>query len=123
MHISKYRNSKWLKKEDVAQLDEEKRIVTVEAIVEEQVGDDIKPVVYFKGIGKGWAINMTGLEALSEISGSQDTEDFIGVRVEIYVDPDVRYAGKRVGGIKLRPAPLGKAAQGREAEFDDSIPY
>lgn len=123
MHISKYRNSKWLKKEDVAQLDEEERIVTVEAIVEEQVGDDIKPVVYFKGIDKGWAINMTGLEALAEMAESQDTDDFIGLRVEIYVDPDVRYAGKRVGGIKIRVAPLRKPPKGPGDDFDDPIPY
>lgn len=123
MQISKYRNSKWLKKEDVAQLDEQERIVTVEAIVEEQVGDDIKPVVYFKGIDKGWAINMTGLEALSEMTESQDTDDFVGIRVEIYVDPDVRYAGKRVGGIKIRVAPLRKPPKGPGDDFDDSIPY
>jgi len=123
MQISKYRNSKWLKKEDVAQLDEEQRIVTVEVVVEEQVGDDIKPVVYFKGIDKGWAINMTGLEALAEMAESQDTEDFIGVRVEIYVDPDVRYAGKRVGGIKIRVVPLRKSPKEPGDDFDDSIPF
>jgi hypothetical protein len=123
MKISKYRKSKWLKKEDVAELDEGRGLTIVDKILEEQVGDEIKPVIYFKGIDKGWAANMTGLDALAEMSGSQDTEDFVGVRVEIYVDPDVRYAGKRVGGIKLRPAPLNKAPQGRDAEFDDSIPY
>ena len=123
MQISKYRKSKWLKKEDIAQLDEDQRRTTVEAIVEEQVGDGSKPVAYFKGIDKGWAINMTGLEALSEIAGSEDTEDFIGAYVELYVDPDVRYSGKRVGGIKLKPAPLNQAPHGRDAEFDDAIPF
>ena len=100
MQISKYRKSKWLKKEDVAEFDEGQQLTTVEAVLEEQVGDDIKPVIYFKGVEKGWAANMTGLEALAEMSGSGDTEDFIGIRVEIYVDPDVRYAGKRVGGSR-----------------------
>lgn len=123
MQIGKYRKSKWLKKEDVAELDEGQRLTTVEAILEEQVGDDIKPVIYFKGIEKAWAANMTGLEALAEMSGSQDTEDFVGIRIEIYVDPDVRYGGKRVGGIKLRPAPLNKGPQGSDAKFDDSVPF
>lgn len=123
MQIGKYRKSKWLKKEDVAGFDEEQRLTTIEAVLEEQVGDDIKPVIYFKGIEKGWVANMTGLEVLAEMSGSQDTEDFIGLRIEIYVDPDVRYGGKRVGGIKLRPAPLKRAPKGSDIEFDDSIPY
>ena len=123
MQISKYRKSKWLKKEDVMELSAEQQIATVQAVVEEQVGDDVKPVVYFKGIEKGWAANMTGLEALAEMAESQDTEDFIDVRVQIYVDPDVRYAGKRVGGIKIRPAPLSKGPKGPGDDFDDSVPY
>jgi hypothetical protein len=123
MHISKYRNSKWLKKEDVTQLNESQRFTTVKAILEEQVGDEMKPVVYLEGIEKGWPANMTGLQALSEMAGSQETDDFIGIRIEIYVDPNVYWGDKRVGGIKLRPAPLNKAPQGSDAEFDDSIPY
>lgn len=123
MKISKYRKSKWLKKEDVAELDEGQRITTVEAILEEQVGDDIKPVIYLKGLEKGWPANITGLEALADMAESQDTEDFIGLCIEIFIDPDVKYGPTKVGGIKLRPAPLNKAPQGRDAEFDDSIPY
>ena len=123
MKISKYRNSKWLKKEDVEALSPEQGRIVVESIEEEQVGDDLKPVVYFKGIEKGWPINMTGLEVLAELTGSQDTEDFVGANVELYVDPDVRYAGKRVGGIKLRPITAKPIAKEDGAPFDDAIPF
>jgi len=123
MHINKYRNSKWLTKDDVARLSDEERIVTVTSITEEQVGDDIKPVVSFKDLAKDWPSNITGLEAMAEMAASPDTEDFVDLVVEIYVDPDVRYAGKRVGGIKVRPAPLKKSLKGPGDDFDDSVPF
>ncbi len=123
MKISKYRSSKWLKKEDVEALSPEQRRTEVVSIEEEQVGDDLKPVVYFKGIEKGWPINMTGLEVLAELTGSQDTEDFDGTKVELFVDPDVRYAGKRVGGIKLRSIPSKSLVKDDGAPFDDAIPF
>ena len=123
MKISKYRSSKWLKKEDVEALSPEQRRTEVVSIEEEQVGDDLKPVVYFKGIEKGWPINMTGLEVLAELTGSQDTEDFDGTKVELFVDPDVRYAGKRVGGIKLRSIPSKSLVKDDGAPFDDAISF
>ena len=95
----------------------------VVSIEEDQVGDDLKPVVSFKGIEKPWPINMTGLEVLAELTGSQDTEDFDGAKVEVFVDPDVRYAGKRVGGIKLRPIPSKLQVNDDGALFDDAIPF
>ena len=123
MKISKYRSSKWLKKEDVEALSLEERRTEVVSIEEDKVGDDLKPVVSFKGIEKPWPINMTGLEVLAELTGSQDTEDFVGTKVEVFVDPDVRYAGKRVGGIKLRPIPSKLLAKEDGAPFDEAIPF
>ena len=45
---------------------------------------------------------MTALETLEEITGSDDTDDYSNTGVEVYVDPNVKYQGKRCGGIKLR---------------------
>lgn len=115
MKIGKFKNSKWLTKAAVEDMTFDQRQTKVEKIVEEQVGDngDIKPVIYFEGIEKGWPANMTALESLSEITGSDDTDDFVDTAVEIFVDPSVRYAGKRVGGIKLR----------KQEELNDAIPF
>lgn len=117
--IAKYRNSKWLKKEDVESMDRATRCTTVERITEEEVGEEAKPVIHLKGIAKAWPLNMTALEALSEMADSDDTDDFAGLDVEIYVDPDVRYAGKKVGGIKLRSP---QKATTNDAPFDDDVP-
>jgi len=112
MNINRYRKSKWLKKEDVAALSPARRLTVVERFAEEPVGegDELKPVCYFQGIDKGWPINTTALEVLSEITGSDDTDDYVGAAVEIFVDPNVQYQGRRVGGIKLRAPAKGKLA-------------
>jgi hypothetical protein len=125
MKISKYRNSKWLRKDDVEGMSVSQRTTTVASIAEEEVGDDTKPVLYLKGIEKGWPINITGLETLAELAESDDTDDFVGIAVEIFVDPNVRYAGKKIGGIKLRAAEPVKqeATADAGAPFDDDIPW
>ncbi len=123
MFIGKYRQSKWLTKEDVNALSADQRRTVVVSIKEEEVGEDIKPVGRFEGIEKPWPINMTGLDELAEMTGSQETDDFVGAEIELYVDPDVRYAGKRVGGIKLRPIAAKPVAKEDGAPFDDAIPF
>ena len=64
--VSSYRKSRWLKKQDVEELSDNERQTAVDRITEEEVGDEFKPVCYFRGIEKGWPINMTGLETLEE---------------------------------------------------------
>lgn len=126
MKIDKYRKSKWLKKSDVLEMNEADRVVTIESIEEDEVGDETKPVVYFSGIKKGWPINITALDDLAAMTGSDDTDDYVGANVEIYVDPSVSYAGKRVGGIKLRAAkktPAAKSASADDPPWDDEVPF
>ena len=49
--------------------------------------------------------------------------DFGGANVELYVDPEVRYAGKRVGGIKLRPTVPELVVKEDSAHFDDATHF
>ncbi len=102
-NINSYRKARWLRKEDVSALSAAQRRTVIDRIVDEEVGDDTKPVCYLRGIDKGWPINMTALETLAEHSKRDDTEAFAGIPVEVYVDPSVTFQGQRVGGIKLRP--------------------
>jgi hypothetical protein len=41
-------------------------------------------------------------DALADMTGHDDPEEWIGQRVELYRDDNVAYAGKRVGGVRLR---------------------
>jgi hypothetical protein len=61
-----------------------------------------KIVLNFDGITKGLVLNMANGDVLFDMTGSEDPSEWIGTRVELYADPDVSYAGKRVGGVRLR---------------------
>ena len=48
-------------------------------------------------------LNTTNAEALAEIMGETNSDNWKpGTAVEIYVDPEVRFAGKKQGGLRLR---------------------
>ena len=61
-----------------------------------------KVVLFFDGTPKGLVLNMANGDALYDMTGHDDPEEWIGERVELYVDDNVNYAGKRVGGVRLR---------------------
>jgi hypothetical protein len=113
MKISEIKNSKFLKKEDV----EPAILVTIREIAHENVGlesqaPDMKYVMYFDEQEKGMVLNTTNAELCSEALKSDETDDWIGHKIVLFNDPNVMYAGKRVGGIRVR-APKAQAAQQR----------
>lgn len=112
--------SKFLKKEDLLRPGSRDTYltanVTVESVGIEELGDEKekKYILYFKGKDKGLALNKTMEEALMDLFGDppgdgDDPEELAawleGSRVQLYVDPKVKFAGKRVGGLRLREAP------------------
>lgn len=123
MLITKFKKSKWLKKDAVEALPASRRRTRIVNIEEDEVGDDTKLVCYFDGIEKGLPLNATNMDVLADASGSQDSDDFIGLAVEIVVDPNVRFQGKRVGGIVLKPIWESTPAPADEIAFDDAIPF
>ena len=51
-------------------------------------------------------------DALFELTGYDDPEKWKGTSVEVYCDRNIQYAGKKVGGIRLRePAPAEVPAE------------
>jgi hypothetical protein len=105
--LSDYRGGSLLK---VADLGRKEHLVQIESIAEEDVGDERKLVARFEGKSKGLVLNDTNLEALEAAFGS-DSKDAIGGQVIVYVDPDVRFGGQRVGGIRIK---LPKKANTKE---------
>lgn len=59
-------------------------------------------VIGFKEDGRELGLNKTNAAAIEEITGSNDTDDWEGKRVEIYVDKNVMYAGKKIPAIRVR---------------------
>jgi hypothetical protein len=98
-----YGDGNYLKKEDVTP----PQVWTINNVEERTVtapGKEPKEklVLFFDGTQKGLVLNMTNGDALYDMTGDDDPEEWIGQRVELYVDDTVAYVGKRIGGGRLR---------------------
>lgn len=118
--------SKFLRKEDF----DEDRVMTIRGVkLEDMPGDsgDQKWVLYFKEDAKGMALNVTSIRVLEQAFGD-DSDNWTGQRVMVYVDPNVSFGGKVVGGLRLRapkkqkPAPA-QATHATEFDDDKDIPF
>jgi len=117
--------SKFLRKEDF----DEDRVMTIKTVkLEDMPGDDgqQKWVLYFREEAKGMALNVTTIRVLEKAFGD-DSDNWVGKRVMVYVDPNVSFGGRVVGGLRLRPPKQAAASpppkQEVEEEFSDEIPF
>src|SRR5689334_22764949 len=103
MKISELTSSRYLKQEDV----EEPKLWTIREVQKENIAPKDKDpeyagVMYFDEVAKGMVVKSTNLQLASIALKSGDTDDWIGKKIVVYVDPTVSYAGKVTGGIRLR---------------------
>jgi len=103
MKIGEMKESKYLKKEDVGA----GALFTIKEIKHENVGletqpEELKYVMYFHEAQKGMVMNWTNIQLAAKVCGSEDTDDWEGKQVILYQDDNVSYAGKLVGGIRIR---------------------
>lgn len=89
------------------------KLLTIERVDEEDVGDEAKLVVYFAEVEQGVVLGKTTLAAIVDALGSDETDDWVGYPIVVYNDPTVMYAGKRTGGIRFRK-PKGEHAAKKE---------
>ncbi len=92
----------YLQKEDIS----DPVIVTINSAKEESLNESerSKLILHFKEFEKGLVSNVTNINVLIDILKSDETDDWIGKRIVLYVDNNVMFAGKRVGGIRVRAA-------------------
>jgi hypothetical protein len=125
--------SKFLRKEDF----DEDRVMTIRGVkLEDMPGDDgqQKWVLYFREEQKGMALNVTTIRVLEKAFGD-DSDMWVGKKVKVYVDPNVSFGGRVVGGLRLMP-PRQQPSQQPKAPpppetvtaptddgFDDDIPF
>lgn len=66
---------------------------------------------HFAGKSKALGLNVTNCETLTDLSGSPDTARWVGLTIQLYVDPAARYpSGKKGPAIRIRPMlPKGQA--------------
>lgn len=130
MKASQMIESKYLKKED---LDGGEVIVTIAKIGQGNVAmddqpQDLKWMIRFTEFPKPMVLNSTNIQLLVKACGSDDTDDWIGKEVILYVDDNVSFGGKLVGGIRIKsakPAAAPKRAGHVETfeDMKDDIPF
>lgn len=102
MKIDDMIESKYLKQSDVP----DPVIWTVDRIKKVNVGrDDEDPeyrwTVKYREFPKPMVLNVTNLKRMAKALGD-DTEDWIGGKIEVYTDPDIEYGGNVTGGLRVR---------------------
>lgn len=89
--------SKYIKSSD---LNGQRFDLVIDLVQMETMGNDSKLVVYFAGKKKGLALNKTNANMIAEIAGTDETDNWRGVKITLY-GAKVEYQGKRVDGIRV----------------------
>lgn len=109
--------SSWLKKEDCPVT------ATIAAVAQEEIkgdnGKELKAVLRFRGDVKPMILNRGNADLLASTWGD-DSDAWVGKKIEVYVDPNVMFGGKRVGGIRLR-LPQSGGGNGAVLTFTQAI--
>lgn len=123
--ISEMRESKFLKKEDVGNGVK----FTIEDcrqfnVAKEGADPDLKWCLMFHGQDKPMVLNTTNAQICAKVFKSEESDDWKGKQIVLFTDPNVTYAGKLVGGIRVRAPKNGKPAPAPppppvQSEYDD----
>lgn len=124
---SEMRESKFLKQAEVSK----PVLWTVHGIekvnvAKEGADPEYKWAMNFHESDKPLVLNAVNIQLAEKIFGSDDTDHWVNKRVVLYVDPTVMYAGKVVGGIRLRAPKQGSVAAPPppvQELTDDDIPF
>jgi hypothetical protein len=103
--VSDLKSSKFLKKEDVGA----GALVTIRKVTQENVAKEGAPeepkwCLHFDEFDKPLVLNSTNGQIIGKITGIEDNIEtgWIGHKIVLYDDPNVSYAGKITGGIRVR---------------------
>lgn len=75
-------------------------IVTIENVQIQKIQKDTRPVVYFQGKDKGLVLNKTNANKITEIAGTDETDNWRGVQIALF-STMVDYQGKPVAAIRV----------------------
>jgi hypothetical protein len=124
--------SKYLKQSDI----DHDALVTIEKVGKANIareGDEpeYKWLVRFAEVKKPMVLNSTNIKRLAKACNSDDTDDWVGKQVVLYVDPDVEYAGNVVGGLRIRAhkqptqtrSVMPQQTGGKFDDMSDDVPF
>ena len=124
--------SKYLKQTDV----DEDRVVTISKVGKANVareGDEpeYKWLIRFEEFNKPMVLNSTNIKRLAKACNSEETDEWTGKKVVLFVDPDVEFAGNVVGGLRIRAHKQATQTRqvmppqtgGKFDDFADDVPF
>lgn len=101
--ISEMMESKYIRKEDV---DEDVTVTIVGVkkvnIAREDEEPQMKWLIKFSEFDKPMVLNSTNIQLTARACGSEDTDEWKGKKVVLYVDENVSFQGKLIGGLRIR---------------------
>lgn len=126
--------SKFMKKDDI----HGEAIMTIAKVgqvnvAQENQPEELKWAVKFAEHKKPMVLNSTNIQLLGAICGD-DTDDWTGKKVCVYIDPSISFQGKLTGGLRIKaatPKPANPEAgmksagteTGRIDDLEDDIPF
>lgn len=131
MHISELKQSKFLTKEDCGK----GILVTIKECYQANVAKEGAPpenkwCLEFNEQEKPMVLNSTNGQLIAQITGSENSEDWVGHKIVLYNDPSVSFAGQLKGGIRVRaprnqpskPAPAPEPTRGPLGKVRADVP-
>lgn len=127
MHINEVYTSSsgFLKPEDITK----PTVVTIAGVeLSERDYNDGKGVrkqlvATFEGTDKKWGINFTNAQKIAELIGSDDSDDWVGTSIKLFVEK-VKVGNDMKPGIRVWPELPTKTKKAVvEEDEDDSIPF
>lgn len=98
---NRFLGSRYLSKDDVEDMDAKDRTGKVDHISVEVIDREDRLVLYCENWGVGLPLNRTNIETMIELANSDDTDSWRGIPIEVYLDRNVMYRDRRVGGIRI----------------------
>lgn len=130
--INEMLQSKYLKKEDI----DDEQLVTIQNIQKVNIAkENEKPqwkyAMTFEELAKPLLLNSTNIKLAAKACDSQDSDDWIGKKIVIYVDENITFGNDIVGGLRLRGVKRKAATiaqqqahkQNTVEDMEDDIPF
>ena len=121
MHISKMKQSRYIKAADV----DPAVLVTIQncalETIDEETGEE-KYVLHVKEFEKPLVLNWTNLQLIAKATGCEDSDEWAGHQIVLYHDETVMFKGTVTGGIRVRAAKKKPVLQAAEAVANDDGP-
>jgi len=127
MNVNDLKRSKYLTKQEVGR----GILVTISVITQVDVAQEGEPeelrwTMEFKECEKPLVLNSTNGQLIAQITGSEESDDWIGAKVVLYDDPTISFRGKITGGIRVRAPKPGSVAPVDEpgaTEPEEDLPF